>query len=401
MRIGFLSDRLWTREMRLSKFMAELRKDGHEFHVLSCPNGSPREGTTADGVRFFEPSLPVGFSKTWTLPYLLETYRDERSPWVAEIERFIDVTRPDVIHVNDLPLAWLAGVACRRHSIPMVVDYNEDWPACADALAEFRGPDLPWWNDRAEIVRFWEQVERDCFDFSDRIITVSDQKMRRLVDVGAEWGKLVLVRNTAQTEVLMGCPERNRPEWVKGEEFTLGYIGTFDIMKDVPGLVRGFASLPFFNGRPPRLLLVGRGEQEPALRRLIEDLGISDRVCLGGWLDPEHIRFAVEACRIGVIACRLHPYTHEGSSNKLYQYMLMGRPVITSPIRCTADQVREDGVGEVAELNSDRFVAAVRELLEPDRWEQCSANGREATERKYRWEDDADRLRHVYSSCAA
>jgi glycosyltransferase involved in cell wall biosynthesis len=64
------------------------------------------------------------------------------------------------------------------------------------------------------------------------------------------------------------------------------YVGRFATAKKVELLVRGFAQ--FSKGVPgTRLVLIGGGEREPAVRALVRELGISALVDMPGWLEGD------------------------------------------------------------------------------------------------------------------
>ncbi len=62
------------------------------------------------------------------------------------------------------------------------------------------------------------------------------------------------------------------------------YVGRFAPAKKVDLLVRGFAEAAHENPII-KLHLIGGGEQEPVLRRLVNSLGIENRVTFGGWIE--------------------------------------------------------------------------------------------------------------------
>lgn len=71
-----------------------------------------------------------------------------------------------------------------------------------------------------------------------------------------------------------------------GERDSVLYVGRFAAAKKVELLVTGFAQ--FSLDHPgSRLILVGGGERDAAVRELVDALGISDRVELAGWQEGD------------------------------------------------------------------------------------------------------------------
>ncbi|TFD49815.1 glycosyltransferase [Cryobacterium frigoriphilum] len=90
---------------------------------------------------------------------------------------------------------------------------------------------------------------------------------------------------TAGTEVVEGGQGLHGGEGPSGGERTdVIYVGRFAPAKKVELLVRGFAQ--FSRAVPEaRLVLIGTGETEAALRALCAELGVTDRVRMPGWID--------------------------------------------------------------------------------------------------------------------
>lgn len=360
---------------------------GHQPCVLAVSTGGAGRTVTPEGVPAELVPIPVGFSKTWTLDFLRRTYVDAASPWVRAAEEWIERLQPDVLHVNDLPLSWVACHVARSRGIPVVVDYHhEGWPEMARALAEIRGPNIPWWAERREVIRFWEELEAACFRDAAKILIVDEILEPILTGRGCPAEKLVLVRNTPQPHRLASA---GRSREFPALSFDLGYVGSFDIMKDVPGLVRAFARIA--REKATTMLLVGAGEQEAEVKALVSDLGVGSRVTMPGWLPPERFAELIEACRVCLIPLRLNVFTHQSSPNKVFQYMYFRRPIIVTPVRSVSRIVSESGTGFSASFGDQSFEAVLRRLEDPSVWEACASAGPRALEH-YRWEDDARRL---------
>ena len=169
-------------------------------------------------------------------------------------------------------------------------------------------------------------------------------------------------QDRVQRDILAGLVER---------PFAFG-LGNSLPYKNLPRLVHAFAQVAPDH---PDLAFVfaGRGEGNPALVRLAQQLGLSDRVLLAGQLSDEQIR-----------ACFAHalffafPSLIEGFGLPVLEAMASGCPVLTSNCSSLAEIAGEDAV-LVDPLDTAAIAAGMQRLLTDSR----SANG-------YRTKDDSE-----------
>lgn len=388
MRIGVISERPWASDIRLRKLLDELKQSGHSIFVLCGGGEAASAGVSPDGTAYSELPIPAGFSKVWTLEFLSETYLSPRSPWVPEIERFLREVKPDVLHVNDLPLS---AVVCRiavERSLPVVVDYHhEGWPEMVRALAEIRGATTPWWSQREEVFRLWEEIEQSCFFGATRILMVDEALIAVFSDRGCAKDKLAVVRNTPRPGDL---PRPNGRREFAPFSFDLGYLGSYDLMKDIPGLIRAVAGIP--KARRPKLLLAGAGEQETEVRSLVAHLQLDEAVTPLGWVQKQRFGELIEACKVCLIPFRVNPFTHQTSPSKVFEYMYFSRPVLSSAMRHVSTLLRSTECGLSCSFDGPSFAEAFSLLSEPKVLREFGSRGREAVEKQYAWADDAGRL---------
>lgn len=115
------------------------------------------------------------------------------------------------------------------------------------------------------------------------------------------------------------------------------YVGTLIPRKGQPVLLEALSALGRHNVEA-RLTLVGQGPERPALERLAQRLGVSDRVTFTGGLDHDRVR---EQYVLADVFCL--PSFAEGVPVVLMEAMATGLPVVTTRIAGISELV-EDGV---------------------------------------------------------
>ncbi len=111
-----------------------------------------------------------------------------------------------------------------------------------------------------------------------------------------------------------------------GDEFVVGYIGRLVPEKGVDLLIRACARLP----SPWRLVVLGEGEEEAALRALADDLGVGSRVRFGGRLPSTEVPLVLRELSVLALPSRSLPRWREQFGRVLMEAMACGVPVVGS-----------------------------------------------------------------------
>ncbi len=84
-----------------------------------------------------------------------------------------------------------------------------------------------------------------------------------------------------------------------------------------------------------RVRILGSGTFAPRVAELIDALGVDDVVDLVGYVPIAQVRDELEACDVGVVAQLASGYSHLVHTNKMFEYMGFGKPVVASRLRAT------------------------------------------------------------------
>jgi glycosyltransferase involved in cell wall biosynthesis len=106
-----------------------------------------------------------------------------------------------------------------------------------------------------------------------------------------------------------------------GEEMVFIFVGRLAPVKNVPGLVDAFLAVQSRSRMPSRLLIVGDGEDQAAVRASIESHPFGHRVVLAG--EQADVRPYLAAANVFVLNSR-----SEGTPRALLEAMAMGLPAI-------------------------------------------------------------------------
>src|SRR6185437_9746665 len=142
------------------------------------------------------------------------------------------------------------------------------------------------------------------------------------------------------------------------------------------------------------LLLIGSGRDEPIFRARAARNGLtSEDVTFAGHLPYGQAVQLLTDSDVGLLPLHRNEHMDTTIPNKLFDYMSVGLPVITSDTIPSARIVHAEDAGIVFEAENARSLAdAVTSLADPATRPRMGARGRNAVERQYNWLHDAEQL---------
>jgi len=374
-RVCILSSVHLTFDVRM--FQAEARtlaRAGFAVTVIALEDPTPSE---TDGACII--SLPRPRNR---LQRLLRTFRVLRLA-LAQKARLYAFHDPEL-----LPAAVLLRLLTRR---PVVYDVHEDVPAAIRSRPWLPGPLRPL---MAGLYRLFERLALPFIDG----LTLADHAYCRYY---AGRNILTVLNYPLPTYAHLyqehRSPPRSRP--------VLVYTGSITALR---GLHEMLALVGRLKASYPELLLrlvgpVGSQVEERQARTLIAELGIAGHVEWTGLVSHQEVHRLILEADVGLAL--LHPDPNYVSSlpTKMFEYMMMGRPVVVSDFPLWREIVAAAQCGfAVDPLELEAVEGAVRRLLDnPSQRRQMGERGRKAVMDEYNWETQGRRLVTFYRGLLA
>ena len=347
-------------EPRIDKEARALAEAGHEVHVvlwdrtLEHPAEETRPGYRIERVRMRAPEGKA------TL--LLRMPR-----WGREVRRRLRRLRPDVIHAIDFDSLWPALRANRELGARVVYDVFDFYaPMIARSIPGF-------------VRRSLERFERKAAMRADLVILPD---LARAAFFGEERpAKIIEVMNVPEASVVKGRPQNL---------FTLFYGGQIARDRGLAELVRACESTG------ARLVVAGHGPDEDVLVPLVESSPAAQFV--GNLPYAEVLEWTASCDAVAALYDPGIPNNRLASPNKLFEAMMLGKPVLTNEGTSLGDFVGRESLGVVARYGDAESVRASLErlMLDPGGCREMGARGRRLYEERYRWETQKARLVAAY-----
>ena len=162
------------------------------------------------------------------------------------------------------------------------------------------------------------------------------------------------VSAAAWTDDAAARSEARRSMHLSYDQPVAAFVGRLEPQKNPLWLVDVAAATAALDP-PPRVVVMGGGPLEDAMRQAAAERGVSQRLTFLPYSDPLRVYRAMDLL--------LLPSQHEGFALVAAEAMMVGRPVLRTDTAGGAEQVVNDDVGRLTPVDRDAFVAAAAELL--------------------------------------
>jgi glycosyltransferase involved in cell wall biosynthesis len=181
--------------------------------------------------------------------------------------------------------------------------------------------------------------------YADHVITINEPIQDLLQSRGLPIGKSTIIMNTADESLFAALstpvddshPDAAKPSFVMMYHGTLTRIYGLDIA--IEGLHRARERMP-----GAELWILGDGPERRALQQLAERFNMSDRVRFIGTVLPQDVHHWLRRCDVGVLATRQDVFLDYSFSNKLSEYIIMGKAVIAARLKTIGHYFSEDAL---------------------------------------------------------
>jgi glycosyltransferase involved in cell wall biosynthesis len=239
-------------------------------------------------------------------------------------------------------------------------------------------------------------LERLTFKLAD--VSIATNESYRDVAVsrgGMDPESVFIVRSAPDLQRFRG----GRPveELRQGRQFAVGYVGIMARQDGVDLLLHAARHLIVTGQRKDiQFLLVGDGPELPALKRLADELQISDQVTFLGYLRGEPLLDAFRTMDVGVAPDLVNDYNDKCTMNKILEYMAFGIPLVQFDL---VEGRRSAGDGALYAQRNDAADLALNIgclLDDPALRQSVGSAGRKRIEDNLAWHHEAPRLLAAY-----
>lgn len=376
---------------RTLSILREQRKLGWETFHLTSPKQIncevPEEDV--DGWHFYR-SPPVG--KLSEVPVL--------GQWalMKQLEkRLLEVVQkvqPDILHAHSPVLNAIPALRVgRRLGIPVVYEVRAFWEDAAVDHGTTTEGSLRYRLTRA--------LETRALKSANHVFTICEGLRADIVARGIAASKVTVIPNAVDIESfdIGGQPDAALKARLGLTDATvIGFIGSFYAYE---GLDLLLDALPQIIAKLPdaRVLLVGGGPQDAALKAQAQRLGLTDKVVFTGRVPHTEVQSYYDL--VDVLAYPRHSMrlTELVTPLKPLEAMAQGRLLVASDVGGHKELVRHGETGILFKAGSVNSLAqSITDLLsQRERWPELRQAGRRFVETERNWAASIDNYRTPYT----
>ena len=398
MKIGIVVDNDLNNDIRVLREIGILREQGHEIFVL-CYGFRKTYKSPVSQISITRINIRRKLKNI--LFFLLNTVSFYEWIWSSHIRRFIISNNIEVLHVHDLYMAKGAysGIKRAGKNIPLILDLHENYPFTVTTYNWTRG----FLRNLISRPQKWQRKEREYLEYADRIIVLSsdykDLLIRRYPELSEQvFSVLPNVPDLSQFAEKKIRPVENPFKQDFPVLFYYGIIaerrGVFDSLEVFTILIKENYEVNF--------LLIGPVDKKdkPRFSKLINQKLLDGRVYYVPWIDSTNLPAYLDIIDICIAPFHKNPQHESGVANKIYEYMLGGKPLIVSDCLPQQKLVEKNGCGLVFRSNAEFHDAIVKLIGDSEMRTILGKNGLDAVLKEYNMNMAKMNLLSLYNTVA-
>lgn len=355
------------------------RKMGHEVFVVSPPGIDVFKDESKENI-----GLKSGFlARFWAIfsryvPQIVFEIMEIFYNFSArrKISKIVDAEKIDFIYERYAFFCW-AGVKCaKRNGIPIILEVNE-----ISGIKRVRGQILK---------NIAKKIEVNNFKQASVIVVVSEFLKQKIAEEGVSSEKIQVVPNGVNPEVFSPDVDASGiiAKYNLVGKVVIGFVGGFVEWHNFELLFESFKEASAHSSKNLCLLLLGDGHLRKELESNVLSLNIANKVIFAGKVSHEEVPAYIKAMDVCVI-----PQSNEFRSPiKLFEYMIMGKPVVAPKLPPIQMVVKENIEAVLFNSKGRNELAEKISLLSDDEElrSKIGLKAREKVMRYYLWENNAD-----------
>jgi glycosyltransferase involved in cell wall biosynthesis len=396
MRTGIILDNELNNDIRVLREIGIMKEHGIEVFVL-CFGFGKKYKNPVNGLAVERINIPKKIKDI--LFFMLNTIPAYEWMWSYLIRKFIVKNNIEVLHVHDLYMSKAAynGINLSGKNIPMILDLHENYPFTVKTYNWTKG----FFRSRIARPLKWTEKEPEYLSYADRIIVLSDDFRDLLI----QKYPLLLQENST---VLPNVPDLAFRQQAPAKEavtpFPLKYpvILYYGVIAERRGI---FDAISVFTELVKEnimvnLLFIGPVDKKDKtlFQELLSREELKDRICHIPWIESSDLPSYLAISDICIAPFHKNPQHESGVANKIYDYMLGGKPLIVSDCKPQKELVERHSCGLVFTDNATLKDAIIELASDFELRGIMGNNGKEAVEREYNTDVIKDRLFNLYNS---
>jgi glycosyltransferase involved in cell wall biosynthesis len=379
-------------DIRVEKEAKALLEVGFNLSLVCADDGNSNDNW--NGMKIYKVPLKKDkFSKLKRLMFVIHP------DFYRYLDNLFQKEYFDIIHVHDLRLVPTALKIKEKYDCKVVADLHENYPAGVrewnKSGSGLKGNILKLFNTYEK----WFKIEKEVVKKVDKIIAVVDEMKERMIKQhNIDNDKILVVSNLEDEDFVKKAKVDESLIQKYKDKFVILYIGGFGAHRGIDTAIKG---MQYIDKEDIVLLLVGRGSEkiENEFKGLINKYNLGNKVEIVGWQPFEKVFSYQKLANICIVPHNSNEHTDNTIPHKLYQYMMVGKPIVVSSCPPLARVVKEADSGLIFKAGDEKdFADKVLKIYnDKNLQEKFSKNSLKYTfENKHTWQEESKKLVKFY-----
>jgi glycosyltransferase involved in cell wall biosynthesis len=385
-RVCFIRQSAYPYDLSFRREVETLRTAGFEVHVISLDGREfdPKHELEEVINGVFVHRVPLVRKKTSLIRYLYDYF----SFFFLAAFRLtiLHLKHPfDVIQVNTMPdFLIFATLVPKITGAKVTIMMQEPVPELWQTLFNSQPP------------RILEWIEQAALAYADTAFTVTQQLKDVYINRGADAKKIYVTLNSPEVRFLevdrYASHVKHDPELFTlishgaieeryGHETMLEAVAL--IKTDVPGL---------------RLRILGAGGYLNEILVQIQEKGLESIVDYLGWVPLSQLVQELLAADVGIVAQKSSPYSNLVHTNKMYEFIELGKPVLASRLKSVEAYFGEEALYYFEPGNPKSLAEGILDLYRHPLKRQALVEKSQEVYNDYRWMKQKEIYQSAYQT---
>lgn len=232
--------------------------------------------------------------------------------------KYLSKKKPDIIIGSSPHLfaAFSASLLAKRYKVPFILEIRDLWPESLIDLGRI--------SKQHPLILVMKRIEKHLYQRADRIISLLPSANEYLVNHGVQANNILWLPNAVDTDAVPANLSLK-----KQDKFTFIYAGAHGLANDLDTVLYAAKILEKEgHAKHIQICLIGDGPEKIRLKKLAAELNIS-MVTFYDAVAKSEIYHTLNQADAFLMLLKKSPVFRFGiSPNKLFDYLLMGRPVL-------------------------------------------------------------------------
>lgn len=378
---------------RTAAILREQQRLGWEtFHLTGAKQGAVSAlEETAEGLHFFRTPVEKAAWAHWPILNQAAIVRGLSRRLTEVVEQI----KPDILHAHSPALNGLAALSvARRYRLPLVYEVRAFWEDAAVDHGTTHEGSLRY--------RLTKALETSVLRRADAITCICEGLRSDIAARGIPAEKVTVIPNAVDVEQFkLGStadPVLKTQLGLDGSRI-IGFIGSFYAYE---GLALLLDALPGLLRQAPdvRVLLVGGGPQDQALKAQAQALNIANQVIFTGRVPHAEINRYYDLIDVLVYPRLSMRLTELVTPLKPLEAMAQGQLFIASDVGGHRELIRDGKTGVLFRAGdaADLTAKTLDLFAHPERWPMLKNNGRRFVEQERTWRNSVGRYQKIYEN---